>query len=194
MILGLEVVFALIAAVLSVLSYRTISAIKHLGVGKSFWVPVFLSSIVFWAGSAVAILFEMGFSLVPQVIEVGQVSRILALCILVGGIYSYSRKVKGSLKEDFAIPEQLYVERRAVESLEGSISGQEPFASKLEAQRPEMEKTSKREPAHSCKHQVGYLGTLPKNASIPDECLRCDRIIECKHSMVKTLEDRVNTA
>lgn len=194
MILGLEVVFALIAAVLSALSYRTIRAIKHLGVGKSFWIPVFLSSVVFWAGSAMAILFEMGFSLVPQVIEIGQVSRILALCILVCGIYSYSRKVKGSLKEDFAIPEQLYIERRAVEPLEESISDHEPFTIEPEAQRPRMEKRSKREPAHRCEHQVGYLGTLPKNASIPDECLRCDRIIECKHSVVKTLENRVNTA
>ncbi len=31
----------------------------------------------------------------------------------------------------------------------------------------------------TCPHEFGYLGTLPKSASIPDECLGCPEIIEC---------------
>jgi hypothetical protein len=30
-----------------------------------------------------------------------------------------------------------------------------------------------------CSHYFGYLGTLPKNASLPDECLECPNIIKC---------------
>jgi hypothetical protein len=30
-----------------------------------------------------------------------------------------------------------------------------------------------------CKHHLGYLKSRPKNTPIPDECLTCDRMIEC---------------
>jgi DNA-directed RNA polymerase subunit RPC12/RpoP len=31
----------------------------------------------------------------------------------------------------------------------------------------------------ACSHHFGYVKTLPKNASIPDECLWCPWIVEC---------------
>lgn len=36
-----------------------------------------------------------------------------------------------------------------------------------------------------CKHQFGCLRSLPKRAHIPEECLGCHRIIECKYSIVE---------
>jgi len=30
-----------------------------------------------------------------------------------------------------------------------------------------------------CQHHFGYLKNRPKNTPIPDECLTCDRMIEC---------------
>jgi type IV secretory pathway VirB10-like protein len=30
-----------------------------------------------------------------------------------------------------------------------------------------------------CSHKFGYLGTLPKNTPIPDECFGCPKILEC---------------
>ena len=192
MILGFEVVFASIAAILSVLSFRTLRAIRHLGVGKSFWIPVFVSSVTFLAGSVAAILYEAGFSLTAQTIEVVQVSRILALCLLACGIYSYSRRVKGSLKEEFTIPDQLFAERRTLESLDEGIS-ETPVHDKRET-GGRIEKSPEGESIIECKHRLGYLQTLPKNAIIPDECLGCDKIIECKHSLVTTSEHRVHTA
>jgi hypothetical protein len=30
-----------------------------------------------------------------------------------------------------------------------------------------------------CAHQFGYLYALPKNTSIPNECLGCPKIVEC---------------
>lgn len=194
MILGFEVVFASIAAILSILSFKTLRAIRHLGVGKSFWIPVFVSSVIFLVGSAITILYEIGFSLTTHTVEVVQVSRILALCILVCGIYSYSRKVKGSLKEEFSIPEQLFKERLSLELPDGGNLDLEAPIREEKVHEGRIEKGSKKETTPECKHRLGYLRTLPKNASIPDECLGCDRIIECKHSLVKTLESRAHTA
>lgn len=194
MILGFEVMFASIAAILSILSFKTLRAIRHLGVGKSFWIPVFVSSVIFLIGSTITILYEVGFSLAIQTVEVVQVSRILALCILVCGIYSYSRKVKESLKEEFSIPKPLFKERLNLESPdEGNLELEVPIREER-VHEGRIEKGSKKETSPECKHRLGYLRTLPKNASIPDECLGCDRIIECKHSLVKTLENRPHTA
>jgi hypothetical protein len=30
-----------------------------------------------------------------------------------------------------------------------------------------------------CQHYLGYLKKRPKNESIPDECLTCNKMIEC---------------
>lgn len=32
---------------------------------------------------------------------------------------------------------------------------------------------------NDCLHYYGYLRTLPKNTPIPDECLGCQRVVEC---------------
>jgi hypothetical protein len=193
LVLELEVVFASIALILSVLSFRTLRAIRHLGVGRSFWIPVFAASVIFLTGSAMTILHELGFTLTAQIVEVVQVSRVLALSMLVGGVYSYSRKVRGSLREEFTIPEQVFTERLAVEpNEEDTLSSQAPTGEqKVPAKR--TEKTPIQETIVECKHQLGYLQTLPKNASIPDECFGCGRIIQCKHSLTKAVEERVQT-
>jgi hypothetical protein len=51
-----------------------------------------------------------------------------------------------------------------------------------------IEESLKTQAVQECKYRFGYLRTLPKDASIPDECLSCDKIIDCKHSQVKTVE------
>lgn len=35
------------------------------------------------------------------------------------------------------------------------------------------------EPGSSCLNHFGYLGTLPKNSIIPDQCLGCTKIVKC---------------
>jgi hypothetical protein len=37
----------------------------------------------------------------------------------------------------------------------------------------------KNENVVECKHFLGYLKKRPKGASIPDECLVCDKMVEC---------------
>lgn len=197
MILSLEVVFASIAAILSILSFKTLRDIRHLGIGKSFWWPVFLSSAIFLIGSAITILHELDVSLAAQTVELVQVSRIIALNILMVGVYSYSRKIKGSLKEEFSVPEHLIQERRNLASLnEDSMEFKQPIIEETIHERAiekDLETHTQTKTTVECKHRFGYLRTLPKNASIPDECLSCDRIIECKHSLEEKLEKQPHT-
>jgi hypothetical protein len=191
---GFEVVFASIATILAILSLRTFMAIRHLGVGRSFWLPVLASSILFIVGSTIPILWELGFLRATVPIEVVEATKILALCVLMGGVYSYSRRIKGSLKEEFTIPEQLFQERLKVEPAEED--NVEPAASVTEEQVPErsVEKGSRTETTAEtglmCPHHLGYLRTLARERPIPDECLHCDKIIECKYSPMETTENR----
>lgn len=107
LILVLDILFALVAAILGILGLGTFKSIKHLGIGKSFWVPLFLSGILFVLGSAVrvfhAFAVEYGWLATTYTEEVTQVSWLLAIGILSGSIYSYSRKVKIAVK--FTTPE-----------------------------------------------------------------------------------------
>ena len=47
----------------------------------------------------------------------------------------------------------------------------------IEKEIPETTRSKKYR--SGCSHYFGYLGTLPKNASLPDECLECPNIIKC---------------
>jgi len=208
LVLVLEMAVASIAVALILLSLKTLQAIKHLGVGKSFWTPVAVSGFLFFFGSVVAILFELNFSLMPYTDEVVQVSRLLALCILVGGVYSYSRRVTKNLGEKFPVPiRAVKADAQADEEAEAPVSSEhvspEPAYSKPEYPdvpagpvEPPAESIPERiiqqsletETTQECKNQFGYLRTLPKNAPIPDECFSCEKIIDCKHSQAKTME------
>jgi hypothetical protein len=214
LVLVLEIAVASIAVALILLSLRTLQAIKHLGVGKSFWTPVAVSGFLFFFGSVVATLFELNFTLMPYTDEVVQVSRLLALGILVVGVYSYSRKVTRNLGEKFRVPVRAVkadVEANEDEEEEAPVSSEHvsqeptPEQANLEPEYPDVPAGPVEPPAESipdriiqqsletettqeCKYKFGYLRTLPKNTPIPDECYSCDKIIDCKHSKAKTLE------
>lgn len=187
LILVFEATIALIAIILSILSLKTLRAIRHLGTGKSFWIPVFATGILFFFASVVTILNELSPSQMIYADEVIHSSQLLALCALMGGIYGYSRRISKSLLEEFLIPE-----RRAEESLEVEVpiqeSAQEKSGEVQTVHRKGKEESPREAVEMECKHQFGYLRTLRKDASIPEECLGCDRIIECKHSLINTLE------
>lgn len=50
---------------------------------------------------------------------------------------------------------------------------------RAQASSTEMRKPSGQTDAWKCTHSYGYLGNLPKDASIPNECLTCPRVMEC---------------
>lgn len=169
MVLVLEVPVAAIALVLSLLSWKTLRAIKHLDVGKSFWIPVLLSGTFFLAGSFVAILNDLGLSFTIYTIEMIAVIKLLALCTLVSGVYTYSAKIVKNLGETFTLPTSTLTVTSDSE--------------KVEVAEPSLERMSNKTPANNveCKHKFGYLQTLPRGTPIPDDCLNCHQIIECKH-------------
>ena len=94
--------FALVAAVLGILGQGTFKSIKHLGIGKTFWIPVFLSGVLFVFGSVVRIFHEFAVEYswiaMSYTDEIVRISWLLALTILFGSIYNYSRKVKTTIK------------------------------------------------------------------------------------------------
>jgi hypothetical protein len=189
---------AAIAVALILLSLKTLQAIRHLGVGKSFWMPVTVSGFLFFFGSVVAILFELNYSLTVYTDEVVQISRLLALVVLVGGVASYSRKVTKNLGEQFRIPSktvEVEAEAEADEEAEVPATPLAPLAPPATTEPPApsiheriAQESLETEAVRDCRYRFGYLRTLPKDASIPDECLSCDKIIDCKHSQVKTVE------
>jgi hypothetical protein len=176
MVLVLEVPLASIAVVLSAVSWKTLQTIKHLGVGKSFWIPVLCSGIFFFAGSIVAVLSDLGLSFTTYTAETIAVSRLLALCFLAGGVYTYSRKITMNLAEKLTPPAEATEEEPDKE-----VEASAPITALLDKKRPETEV--------NCKHQLGYLRTLPRHASIPEECAGCPQIIECKYSVVKKAQE-----
>ncbi len=179
MVLILEIPIAVTVLVLSLISFKTIKAIKHLGIGKSFWVPVFCSGIFFLFGSIMVIFSELGYSLTPYDSEVTVSIQLLAFCCLTYGIFTYSRKISKSLGEKLSFSAKVKEsEPEKIEKVEKpSTPLRELFAEKRVA-----------ETNVACKHELGYLRTLPRRSHIPEECLGCHQIIECKYSAIKKTE------
>jgi len=193
LVLILEIVLASVAVALIMLSVKTMQAIKHLGVGKSFWAPVAVSGFLFFFGSMIAILFELNFSLTVYTDEVVQISRLVALSTLVVGVYSYARRVTknlgGILKTTAKKSE---VETAAPSAAPVVKITPTPAATPIQERLATVEENLRREASQQCRYQLGYLRTLPKDASIPDECLSCNKIIECKHSTAKKAESQAS--
>jgi len=171
MVLILEVPLASIAIILSVVSWKTLQAIKHLAVGKAFWIPIMLSGIFFFAGSIVAIFSDLGVWFTAST-EVISMSRLLALSCLAGGVYAYSRKITKNLVEKFTIPVL-----RTEEKLDEDTMTSPSILNQFDEKPPEKN--------FDCKHRLGYLRSLPRGTLIPEECEGCHRIIDCKFSLVK---------
>ncbi len=178
MTLLFEIPIALTAVALTAISARTYKAIKHLGVGKSFWIPTISSGIFFLAGSLITILSDLGISFFHNSIDVVAASRMIGLGALAAGIFMYSRKTTKNLIEKIIIP------------TEGAKPEPEPVKQQLSSasvlQRA-LKKTSNK--TNTCYYHFGYLRATPKDAPIPEGCLGCNRLIECRHSIVKQTEE-----
>lgn len=187
-------VVASVAVVLIMLSVKTMQTIKHLRVSRSFWAPVAVAGFLFFFGSMIAILFELNFSLTTYTDEVVQISRLLALSTLVVGVYSYARTVNKNLGRTFRkkVAEKIEVETVTPSAAPVAAIAPGPAATPIQERLAIVEENLKREASQECKYQLGYLRTLPKHASIPDECLSCNKIIECKHSLVKKAENQAS--
>lgn len=180
MILVLEVPFAAIALILSVISLKSLRTIKHLGIGRSFWIPLLLSGIFFSTGSVLTILSDFGFSFISYIGEIVEVSQLIAMCALLSGVFTYSRTVTRNLAKFDSSPSTtaLAPARIVSDYKEEELSGSNLEEVVKKTPRPE---TSAKDDVE-CRYGFGYLRTLPKDSAIPDDCLNCRQIIECKHS------------
>jgi hypothetical protein len=171
--LTLNITFASIAILLCVLGTITLKTIKHLNVGKSFWIPVMLSGILFLVGPITAIFNEVGLSL-TNTVQIGQITQLAALCFLSGGVYGYSRRIRKNLSEKMTVPETSSTQD---DRMEAPIPPTLPVDKK-----PIPSKKITNANASRCKHKLGYLRTFPTNAVLPEECLSCKKILDCKSS------------
>ena len=165
--------FGLISASLCVLGWNTLKAIKYLNVGKLFWIPIFMSSVLFAIGSLITILNDVFLSLTTA-FEIEQITQLIALCCLSVGIYSYSKIIRRNIPGKNILPEDIPTQK----------SKNTPYVSltnSIDDQTNSSHNFQKRNPSE-CNYQLGYLAAFPVNASLPEECLSCNKVMECKHS------------
>jgi len=168
-----NIAFCVISASLCVLGWNTLKAIKYLNVGKLFWIPIFMSSVLFAVSSLITIMNDVYLSLTIA-FEIEQVTQLIALCFLSVGIFSYSKMIKRNIPGKKIIHEAIPTQKRKnmpYSPLTTSIYHEKDAPNKVQ------ERTSS-----ECNHQVGYLATFPANASLPEECLSCNKVMECKQS------------
>jgi hypothetical protein len=167
-----NIAFGLISASLCVLGWNTLKAIKYLNVGKLFWIPLFLSCFLFTISSLITILNDAFLSLTIA-FEIEQITQLIALCFLSVGIYSYSKMIKRNIPENII--------REEIPTQKNKNYPYSPLTSSVYHKKDASNDFQKR-PSSECSHQLGYLTTLPANASFPEECLSCNKIMECKQS------------
>jgi hypothetical protein len=147
--------------------------------GKSFWIPVFVSGLFFSIGSITTIFNEVNLSL-TSTNEIVQIAQFIALCFLSLGIYGYSKRIKKNLSEKIIIPEAISMQN---DKMEAHIVPTRSIDKRIMTSNNVRIKT-----ASGCNHQLGYLRTFPINTSLPEECLNCDKVMECKRSKVSSPE------
>jgi hypothetical protein len=168
-----NIAFGLISASLCVLGWNTLKAIKYLNVGKLFWIPLFLSCFLFTISSLITILNDAFLSLTIA-FEIEQITQLTALCFLAVGIYSYSKMIKINMPEKSIFPEEIPTQKRKNTPYSPLTTS---FYHKKDASN-DFQKSYSSE----CNHQLGYLAAFPADASFPEECLSCNKIMECKQS------------
>jgi hypothetical protein len=165
-------VFCIISASLCVLGWNTLKAIKYLNIGKLFWIHIFLSSVLFAVCSLVTILNDMFLSS-TLAFEIEQVTQLVALCFLSVGIFSYSKIIRRNIPEKNIVPEDIPTQKSKTSpyvSKTNSVDHKRSVSDNFQTETPE------------CNHEAGYLATFPANASLPEECLSCNKVMECKQS------------
>ena len=168
-----NIAFCLISASLCALEWNTLKTIKYLNVGKLFWIPLFLSSFLFAISSLITILNDAFLSL-TMALEIEQITQLIALCFLSVGIFSYSKIVKRNIPGKNIIPEEIPMQKR-------KNTPYSPLTTSIYHEKEDSNKAQRRT-SSECNHEVGYLATFPANASLPEECLSCNKVIECKQS------------
>ena len=99
-----DVVFMLVATVLTLLSVNALQLLARIGLERSLFIPVMVSAVFFWYGSVVSVVFRLCLGVAPDLIVaqdaislLRQITLLIGLSILTYGVFSYwtiTRKVK----------------------------------------------------------------------------------------------------
>jgi hypothetical protein len=106
--------------------------------------------------------------------EIEQITQLVALCFLSVGIFSYSKMIKRNIPGKNIIPEDIPKQKR-------KNTPYSPLTTSIYHEKEDSNKVQRRT-SSECNHEVGYLATFPANASLPEECLSCNKVMECKQS------------
>jgi hypothetical protein len=82
--------------------------------------------------------------------------------------------IKRNVPEKIIIPEEIPTQK-------SEKSPYSPLTSSVYHKKDVSNDLQKRF-SSECNHQLGYLSTFPADAPFPEECLSCNKIIECKQS------------
>jgi len=100
--------------------------------------------------------------------ELSAIDLILVIAVVILLILNITKSsVKPSTEEKLSVGE-----RTPPKQLAATTTSQEKGEEKLSLPQPQTE-------SPKCPYSFGYLKKLDKDASIPDECLSCSRIMEC---------------
>jgi len=66
-----------------------------------------------------------------------------------------------------------------VEEESETASANKPLEKPEASEPPSVPFIAAQKSGDKCPHKFGYLGGLPKNRAIPDECFGCPKIVEC---------------
>jgi hypothetical protein len=106
--------------------------------------------------------------------EIEQIIQLIALCLLSVGLFSYSKIIKKNMPGQNIIPEELPTQKN-------KNSPYSPLTTSI-YQGKDVSNDFQKTASSECNHEVGYLATFPSNASLPEECMNCKKLIECKQS------------
>lgn len=75
---------------------------------------------------------------------------------------------------------------RLLERVKGLIPGsrQKEKEEKNEKEELPIKQPEKKEASSKCPHNFGYLTSGLKGAAMPEECLTCQNLLECRNSRV----------
>jgi hypothetical protein len=99
-----DLIFMLVATVLTMLSLNTLQILAGIRLEKSLFIPVMVSAVFFWFGSIISVVFYVMVESASHLIVIQdkinllhQVSLLIGLSILTYGVFSYwklTRQVK----------------------------------------------------------------------------------------------------
>jgi hypothetical protein len=105
--------------------------------------------------------------------ELSAIDLILAIAVIILLVlYITKLSAKPPTEEKLLVEEERLPEKRVMEAAVPGKEGERPVSAQPKSQSG----------SETCPFSFGYLSKLDREASIPDVCLRCSRLMECSNA------------